>query len=168
MASIRAFVLASAKLDLANESLATARSEFAERLADARIEPYDGAVGVYDDPTLADLQDRLDQLEHASVEPEDLDAWQSEKTALESLLDSSEAEALAQAEEEARLAVVGTDDEALRHALLDAANKNRVAQYGEENYVNDDVMNWAKDVLGVGDAYGKIDQLRETLEGQSR
>ena len=51
-------------------------------------------------------------------------------------------------------------------ALLDAANKNRVAQYGEDNYVNDDVMNWAKDVLGVGDAVGKIDEVRDSIDHQ--
>jgi hypothetical protein len=168
MASIRAFVLASAKLDLANERLTTAQAEFAARVSAAEIEPYDGAVGVYDDPTLADLQDRLDQLEHASVAPEDLDAWQAEKSSLESLLDSAEAEAVGRAEDEAERAALGTDDQALRQALLDAANKNRVAQYGEENYVNDDVMNWAKDVLGVGDHFGKIDEVREDLESQSR
>ena len=57
----------------------------------------------------------------------------------------------------------GADDEALKRALLDAANKNRVAQYGAENYVNDEVLGWAKEVLGVGDATGKIDQVRDTM-----
>jgi hypothetical protein len=56
----------------------------------------------------------------------------------------------------------GTDDEALRQALVDAANKNRVEQYGDD-YINDDVMEWAKDVLGVGDRYGTIDQVREAI-----
>jgi len=59
--------------------------------------------------------------------------------------------------------VLDPDDEALRQALLDAANENRVTQYGDD-YVNDDVMDWAKDVLGVGEAVGKIDQVREALE----
>jgi hypothetical protein len=164
MASIRAFVLASANLDIANEKLTAAEAAFAARVTAAELEPYDDAVGVYDDPTLAELQDRLDQLENATVAPEDLDAWQAEKAALESLLDSAEADALAQAEDRAELASVGTDDEALRQALLDAANRNRIAQYGEENYVNDDVMDWAKDVLGVGEDFGKIDEVRETLD----
>ena len=61
------------------------------------------------------------------------------------------------------LGVVDIDDQALREALLDAANQNRVAQYGDD-YLNDDVMDWARDVLGVGDDFGKIDEVRETLE----
>jgi len=73
--------------------------------------------------------------------------------------------ALAQTPSEELLAA--TDDEALKQALLDAANKNRVAQYGDD-YVNDDVMDWAKDVLGVGDAFGKIDEVQETLEVDSQ
>ena len=63
--------------------------------------------------------------------------------------------------------VLGLDDEALEQALLDAANKNRVAQYGDD-YVNDDVMDWTKDVLGVGDAVGKIDEVEDTLEVDSQ
>ena len=69
--------------------------------------------------------------------------------------------ALAQVPSEELLAA--TDDEALRQALLDAANKNRVAQYGED-YIDEDIMGWAKDVLGVGDAFGKIDEVQDTLE----
>ena len=82
---------------------------------------------------------------------------------MKSVLDSDEAKALSEAEDLADAAAVGTDDEALKQALLDAANKNRVAQYGDD-YVNDDVMDWAKDVLGVGGAVGKIDQVRESLD----
>jgi hypothetical protein len=59
-------------------------------------------------------------------------------------------------------AAVGTDDEALKVALLDAANDNRVAEYGD-----DYMMGWAKDLLGVGDAFGKIGEVRETLEPAS-
>ncbi len=162
MASIRAFVMASANLDIANEELSAAQTEFDQALDEAALTPYDGAVGVYDDPTLAVLEARLAELENATVAPEDLDAWEAEKTALESLLDSEEAKDLAEAEDAAELAAIGTDDEALKQALLDAANKNRVAQYGDD-YINDDVMNWAKSLLGVGDEVGKIDEVRDTL-----
>ena len=58
------------------------------------------------------------------------------------------------------------DDVALKEALLDAANENRVARY--DDYLNDDVMKWSKDVLGVGAADGKIDEVRETLEIDSQ
>ena len=64
--------------------------------------------------------------------------------------------------------VLDPDDVALKEALLDAANENRIAQYGDD-YLNDDVMDWSKDVLGVGDdADGKIDEVRETLEIDSQ
>jgi len=157
MASIRAFVMASANLDIANADLANAQEDF-QALVDTNLQAYDPAF--YDDPTLTleDLQERLD------VTPEDT----AEFDALKSVLGSDEAKALSEAELAADKAALGTDDEALRQALLDAANKNRVAQYGTENYVNDDVMDWAKEVLGVGDSVGKIDEVRETLEIDSR
>ena len=72
-------------------------------------------------------------------------------------------EAAADAQLAADEAAVGTDDEALKQALLDAANQNRVEQYGDD-YVDDEMMDWAKDVLGVGDELGKIDEVRESLE----
>ena len=102
--------------------------------------------------------------------PDDKAAWAAEVDALESLLDSSEAHTLTDAEvaaaaaqAEADEAALGTDDAALKAALLDAANKNRVEQYGDD-YVDDEMMNWAKDVLGVGDDFGKIDEVRESME----
>ena len=58
---------------------------------------------------------------------------------------------------------IATDDEALRQALLDAANKNRLAEYGG-HYVDDEVMEWAKDVLGVGERFGKIDQVQDATQ----
>jgi hypothetical protein len=168
MTSIRDFVMASANLDIANENLAAAQAEFDAELAEAELTPFDDPLdraGIYDDPSLTDLEDRLADLEAvdpASLTPAEQAALEAERTALESLLDSEEATNLAQAEDAAEAATVGTDDKALRQALMDAANKNRIAQYGDD-YVNDDVMNWAKDVLGVGEDFGKIDEVRETL-----
>ena len=167
MASIRAFVMASANLDIANANLVDAQTDFQAALDDANLQAFDQAPGVYDDPSLQDLQDRLDVLEHATVAPEDMAAWQAEVDGLRAVLDSEEAQALSDAEQQAEAAAVGTDDEALREALVDAANRNRIAQYGDD-YVNDDVMDWAKDVLGVGDRVGKIDEVRETLEVDSQ
>ena len=102
--------------------------------------------------------------------PEDEIAWAAERDALESVLDSSEADALADAEEAfagaqaiADEAAIGTDDEALRAALLDAANQNRVEQYGDD-YLDDDIMDWARDILGVGEDFGKIDEVRDSLD----
>jgi hypothetical protein len=169
MASIRAFVMASANLDIANEALAAARAEFDTALAEAGLTPFDDPLdtaGIYDDPSLTDLEDRLaelDAIDPAALTPEEQDALQAERTTLESLLDSEEANSLAEAEDTAEAATVGTDDETLRQALIDGANQNRIAQYGED-YVNEDVMSWAKDVLGVGEDFGKIDEVRETLQ----
>jgi hypothetical protein len=158
MASIQAFVMASANLDLAKEELANAQAEFDARLAAAELEAYDDNFN-YDDATLSELQDRLDYLSTVNDPAAD-----DERAALQSLLDSREADDLAAAEDKVDLAEEGTDDEALRQALLDGANKNRVAQYGEQDYVNEAMMDWAKDVLGVGDEVGKIDEVRDTLE----
>lgn len=182
MAAIRDFVMASAEFDLAQEEVAEATAavaeaevDFAAAVIDAGLTPYDGAVGVYDDPTVESLEDRLADLNAASatVAPEDQAAFDAEIAAVEGLLDSAEATAVADAETSldeaelaAEIAAVGTDDEALRAALLDAANDNRVAEYGED-YVDQEMIDWAKDLLGVGEAYGKIDQVRETLDPAS-
>jgi hypothetical protein len=177
MASIQAFVMdsvefdiAQAKLDAANVQLAASQAEFESLVAGTELTPYDGAVGIYDDPSLADLRERLDHLNSVTVAPEDEAAWAAEVAALESILDSAEAAAFADAQQAAAdaqaaadEAAVGTDDEALREALLDAANENRVEQYGDD-YIDDEIMDWAKDVLGVGDDFGKIDEVRESLE----
>ena len=157
-ASIQAFVLASANLDIAIEELAEAQAVFDARLAAAELDAYDDNFN-YDDATLSNLEDRLDYLNTVNDPAAD-----EERAALQSLLDSEEADDLAAAEDKVELAEVGTDDEALRQALLDGANKNRVAQYGEQDYVNDEMMDWAKAVLGVGDEVGKIDEVRETLQ----
>ena len=162
MAAISAFVVNSAEFDLAREdvvradmALAEAEADFADAVDVAAPVPYDGAIGVYDNPTVDSLTQRLSDLNNAVVAEEDLAAWSAEKATVESLLDSAEAEAVAEAETSldkaelsAEAASVGTDDQALEAALLDAANKNRVAQYGED-YVDDEMMDWAKDLLGV-------------------
>jgi hypothetical protein len=176
MAAIRDFVMASAEFDLAQENVAEATAALAEAQADfaaavnaAALTPYDDAVGVYDNPTVESLEDRLADLT-AAAETVDDAALDAEITAVEGLLGSPEATAvtnadtsLTEAELAAENAAVGTDDEALKAALLDAANENRVAEFGDD-YVDDEMMDWAKDLLGVGDAVGKIDEVRETLE----
>ena len=169
MASIRAFVMASANLDIANEALAAAQAEFDMALIEARLTPFDdpfNTAGFYNDPSLNDLEARLAELEAidpASLTPEQHDALEAERRSLASLLDSQEASSLAKAEGMVDVAKIGTDDETLRQALIDAANQNRITQYGDD-YVNEEVMSWAKDVLGVGEDFGKIDEVRETLQ----
>ncbi|MDQ0324086.1 hypothetical protein QO002_006293 [Pararhizobium capsulatum DSM 1112] len=56
-------------------------------------------------------------------------------------------------------------DEALSAALLSAANKDIgvIGQPGDVIVADPEVMAWAKTVLGVGPAVGKIDQVRDVL-----
>ena len=91
-------------------------------------------------------------------------------TALEGLLGRSEShrprrggEVAPDAATGADDAAVGTDDEALKEALLDAANETASSSMVDD-YVDDEIMDWAKDLLGVGDDFGKIDEVRESLE----
>ncbi len=63
--------MAQAKLDAANAQLAASQVEFESLVAGTELTPYDGAVGVYDDPSLADLRERLDHLNSVAVAPED-------------------------------------------------------------------------------------------------
>lgn len=56
-------------------------------------------------------------------------------------------------------------DEALSAALLSAANKDisSVQQPDDMVVADPEVVAWAKDVLGVGPAVGKIDQVRDVM-----
>ena len=141
-------MLASANLD--PEEVAAAQDAFDDRLAAAQIEAIDDFD--YQNATLGQLEERLDYLNGIGSPKAEAEA-----AALQSVLESPEAQDLAALEE-------GTDDDALRQALLDGANRNRVAQYGEDDYVNDEMMDWAKALLGVGDEFGKIDEVRDTLQ----
>lgn len=173
MALIRDYVLASANADLAGDALKAAAdkaalSQAALDAALAAIEPFDGSAPVAD-PTADALQARLDELNgmEPPVDPAQLDAFNAEKQALSDALAAADKlatdeQAVADAQAAADAAAVGTTDADLKEALMAAANKNRVAEYGDD-YINDQVMDWAKDVLGVGDAYGKIDQVKEAL-----
>jgi hypothetical protein len=131
MAAIRDYVTAYAELE----------ANFDEAFAASDLSTIYSQDPTLSDPTLSDLQDRLNELRDQDTLSREEEI---EKDALEAFLD-------------------GADDEALKEALLDAANKNRVEQYGD-NYLDGDVMDWAREVLGVGDAIGKIDEVRESLE----
>ncbi len=174
-AAIAAFVKASAEYELAldavarvNGDLVAAQEEFTAAVDAAGIKPYDDNISVYQNASVESLTARLEALRTAqqSVQSTELDA---EIAALEGLLSGTEAKAvvdnqaeLERTELDAETLAVGTDDEALREALLDMANENRVAQYGDD-YVDTDMMDWAKEVLGVDEAFGKIDQVKEVL-----
>ncbi|MEP9398226.1 hypothetical protein [Mesorhizobium sp. KR2-14] len=170
-AAIRSYVMASANYDLTQAELAKATAALAA--ADAKFAESVGAIEPYDDfsytadLTAADLEARLGDLN--AIDPSTLDAnvaaaIAAEIDALRSALDMAAAvgEAKAQvADLEVRQAeqMEAITDEALTAALQAGANPNRV--------VDQEMVDWAKDVLGVGATYGKIDQVREALQTQT-
>lgn len=183
MAAIRSFVMASADYDIAAasldealENLGLAEDAFASSVASL----YDGLT-TYDgfsltEPDLTSLESRLtdlEKLETTELSEDEANAVQAEIDALNAALSGDEAASLRDVQDSVDDAQKSVDeladqvtDEALKEALLDAANKNRVEEYGVENYVDEEMLDWAKDVLGVDDAYGKIDQVREALESE--
>jgi hypothetical protein len=159
---------------------AQAQSDLSQALADFAavtddITAYD--TFTYEGISLEGLQSRLDDLngiDTASLSDEDAEAIATEIAAVEAALASNEANALAEAVETAQTAEDDAlqarslvDRDALTEALLSAANENRVAEYGEENYVDEPMLEWAEAVLGVGDKVGKIDEVRDYLDATS-
>ncbi|PSJ57582.1 hypothetical protein C7I85_21680 [Mesorhizobium soli] len=170
-AAIRSYVMASANYDLTEAELAKATAALAA--ADAKFAASVGAIQPHDDfsytpdLTTADLEARLGDLK--AIDPSTLDAGAAaavaaEIGALNSVLDSAAAVSEAKkqvADLEAKQAEQkeAITDEALTAALQSGTNPNRV--------VDQEMVDWAKNVLGVGEAYGKIDQVREALQTQT-
>lgn len=183
MAAIRSYVLASidyedatATLDEALSKLGLAEENFANSVASL----YDGLT-TYDgfslaEPDVASLESRLTDLENldtTEMSEDEVAAIQAEIDAINDALSSTEADSLQAMKDNVDDAQKSVDeladqvtDESLKEALLDAANKNRVEEYGVENYVDEEMLDWAKDLLGVDDSYGKIDQVREAIESE--
>jgi hypothetical protein len=172
-AAVQAYVLAAANSELTAAALAEAAAalELAREEFDAlvsAIEPHDD-FSYATDLTAADLEARLAELQ--AIDPTELDsdaaaALEGEIEALAAALESPEFGALTETQQavadlEATLAEqeAATTDEALQEALQLGANPNRE--------VDEEMVDWAKDVLGVGDTYGKIDQVREALQSEA-
>ncbi|WP_223479275.1 hypothetical protein [Oricola indica] len=190
-------------LALAEQRLTAAETALATLLTDtfSSITPYETTAGTaftYDGISLdglatrrGELQTVLDGLsDPASQEALDL---QAEIAAIDSLIGSADATIAASAEVvelEAALGDVTTlntqiaglegqiTDEELIAALRAAANDNRVAEYGEDAYVDEELLAWAKTLLGVDvigedgtveeDVIGKIDEIRDYLAAQAQ
>lgn len=190
-------------LVLAEQRLTAAETALATLLTDtfSSITPYETTAGTaftYDGISLdglatrrSELQTALDGLsDPASQEALDL---QAEIAAIDSLIGSADATVAPSAEVvelEAALGDVTTlntqiaglegqiTDEELIAALLAAANDNRVAEYGEDAYVDEELLAWAKTLLGVDvigedgtveeDVIGKIDEIRDYLAAQAQ
>lgn len=155
----------------ASEKLAIANADLGE-LTDALV-AYDDNYS-YDGRTPDELSTRLEELksvEEQDLTPEQVDLLASEIADLNEILDSEEAAAVEAAQvelEKTETAASDLDaasgDDALTEALLAAANSNRVAEYGEDNYVDQEMLDWANNLLGTGDAVGIIDEIREASE----
>jgi hypothetical protein len=176
-APVAAFVMASAQHELAIEAvttgeldLAEAQEDFAAAVAAAQLTAYDGTVDAYNDPTVESLGARLETLKTTTEDDPVRDAARlAEIAAIESVLAGDEAmsvtdahTSLDEAKALAETTIAGTDETALREALLSMANANRVAEYGDD-YLDAETMDWAKAVLGVDEAVGKIDQVKAAL-----
>lgn len=155
-----------AGLKALQDSLDEAHGLFAEQLDG--IEPYDAYS--YDDATAEDLEARLEALnavDASTLTEEEAEALEAERTALGEALEGDEFTDFKDSEIAYREAEDGlspladkVSDEALEDALRDMANENRLREYGDD-YVDADMLGWAKEILGVGDYDGKIDEIRD-------
>jgi len=174
MDGVREFILASVEseraleqVELAQITLGDAETALGDHLALLLSE------NGFEGGTLSDLESRLAELESAPLleDDEGFQEWQQERDLLVATLELvrtdetlqglltefSDSEALL-AELETTAAQLGesASEENLIAALLLAANKNRVAQSGEE-YLTPEILEWAQKVLGVGEYQGLID-----------
>ena len=181
MALIRELVLSEAAYDSAQVDLETAtgllsdaQSAFATAVGGVPVAAY-GDATVYDAPTVAALEARRAELETLAlsidpvVDPLAQPAIEAELTALTAVLNTA-APALATAEaaaalaqEQAAAAAAAIDDAALEAALIAAANKNRLAEYGD-SYVDAEMIGWARDVLGVAAPAAPVEDVPEQVE----
>lgn len=153
-AAVQAFVMASAQYDLALDAVEKAKAAVADAQTqldtlnaelDALTGLTPGEIAAMTPEEQAALSDRIAELEAAVA-------------AQETAVADAEA-AVADAEAKADLAAVGTDDAALEAALLEMSNKPSA-----DGTIDPEVLDWSKEVLGVGEAVGRIDEVRETLE----
>ncbi|MCK7614192.1 hypothetical protein [Roseibium sediminicola] len=152
------------------DDVVATREIFAALLGD--IAAYDDGFS-YGEATAADLEARLDALnaiDESALTPEDVEALEAERSALATALEDDsfsdyKTSEVAFNEAEAELGPLAdsVSDEALEEALREMANENRIREYGDE-YIDDEILERSKEILGVGDYYGKIDEIREASE----
>ena len=175
-AAIQSFVLNSAEYEIAVDQLAALQES--QAVASADLAALTAPIATYDqfsyvDVSIDDIDARLADLEAidpASLTGEEAALVEAEIAALETAIASESYAALTSAaEDQARLeseiaereALIGED--ALTEALVAGANQNRLAEYGDD-YVDAEMLGWAEDLLGVGEDYGRIDEVREAIE----
>jgi hypothetical protein len=162
MVQLRAFVENSAALETAAAALEVEDALLDELqialddvidTATADIVPFDDST-FYENATLEQLNDRLEDLADAlEADPDDqlaIDEQAALVAALDEINGSDEFAAVTAqeeiveglADEVAELELL-TTEEALKDALIAAANKNRVAEAGAEAYLTPEIMAWA-------------------------
>lgn len=178
MVELRSYVANGAALDIATVERAAAQGALTGLLgaldsyvdtsvAGVGLVAYDGS-DVYADPTISGLQARQAELADVlATNPDNVEA-QAEYDALTGVLNDINGSGELQAVVTQQGVISGlegdiatyqslTTEEALRAALLVAANDNRVAEAGGDAYLTPEIMAWAEQMLGVGDANGLID-----------
>ena len=177
MEAIRDFIKASASLatdtaalQKAQDALLAAQGDYDALVATLLPTAWDKSTDAYSDTSLAGLEQRLQDLTDLAdktTDPDDLVLINAEikqlGTAIDAISTSDELAALNTAtddvstlEQQVATDQTATDDDALKQALMAAANKNRITQYGDD-YVDAAMLDWAKQKLGVGDYTGLID-----------
>lgn len=165
MAGIRAYVIANGTLVDAQETLAVASADLTTAQSAYIALVTSLGVGGYPNLTPAGLQGELDAVNAAlAAAPEDatlLDQQAALTSAIATINASPELAALLTASENIVVAEDGVfeaeqavSEDVLREALLLAANPNRRS----EDYLTPEIMAWASNELGVGDANGLIDE----------
>lgn len=164
MAGIRAYVIANGTLVDAQETLAVASADLTTAQSAYIALVTSLGVGGYPNLTPAGLQGELDAVNAAlAAAPEDatlLEQQAALTSAIATINASPELAALITASENIVVAEDGVfeaeqavSEDVLREALLLAANPNRRS----EDYLTPEIMAWASNELGVGDANGLID-----------
>ncbi|WP_417309250.1 hypothetical protein [Devosia sp.] len=178
MVQLRSYVANSAALEIATRDLIAAQTDLGAAVGafdsyvdatvtNAGLVAYDGS-GVYNDPSVSDLQARQAELSATLANDPANAAAQAEYDALNATLQTIASSAELEAIRTQQGVISGlesdiagyqslTTEDSLRAALLAAANDNRMADAGGDAYLTPEIMNWAEQTLGVGDSRGLID-----------
>ncbi|MBO0346183.1 hypothetical protein J0X15_13200 [Roseibium sp. CAU 1637] len=177
---VQAYIEASIAQDEARENFVKADADvqsavgaFRTRLS--KVRSYDGTP--YDDATLESAATRLSELkaiDKATISVTQAVYLDGEIVDLTAALDSPEAENLAEALSEytaAQAAASSTDatavsDATLKSAILSASSKPGSSVSDEDATVDEATLAWAKSLLGVGAAHGKIDEIKAARTSQ--
>ena len=149
---------AEAALETAGTDLTNAQAALDALVSSYGLTSYDGSYD-YSAATLDDLSTRLDELNTLLESDPDNADLQAEQQALSDALAgiaaSQELADVATAQEtyngaNATLSELmdATTDEALKAALMVAANEKRIEEYGD-GYITPEMLDWAKQALGI-------------------